>query len=41
MPKKPYLSAHFQPSKLKHKYLTDKDPVEARRWGFILKAAVG
>ena len=41
MPKKAYLSAHFQPSELKHKYLTSKDPVEARRWGLIWKVAVG
>jgi transposase len=41
MPKKAYLSAHFQPSELKHKYLTSKDPVEARIWGFICKVAVG
>ncbi len=41
MPKKAYLSAHFQPSKLKHKYLTRKDPVEARRWGLIWKVPVG
>jgi transposase len=41
MPKKAYLSAHFQPSELKHKYLTSKDPVEARRWGLIWKAVVG
>ena len=41
MPKKAYLSAHFPPSELKHKYLTSKDPVEARRWGLIWKVAVG
>ena len=41
MPKKAYLSAHFQPSELKHKYLSSKDPVEARRWGLIWKVAVG
>ncbi len=41
MPKKAYLSAHFQPSELKHKYLTSQDPVEARRWGLIGKVAVG
>jgi hypothetical protein len=35
MPKKAYLSAHFQPSELKHKSLSSKDPVEARRWGLI------
>jgi len=41
MAKKAYLSAHFQPSELKHKYLTSKDPVEARRGGLIWKVAVG
>jgi transposase len=41
MLKKAYLSAHFQPSELQHKYLTSKDPVEARRWGLIWKVAVG
>ncbi|MEG3958149.1 helix-turn-helix domain-containing protein [Microcoleus sp. herbarium2] len=41
MPKKAYLSAHFQPSELKHKYLTSKGPVEARRWGLIWKVALG
>jgi transposase len=41
MPKKAYLSAHFHPSELKHKYLTSKDPVEARKWGLIWKVAVG
>jgi hypothetical protein len=25
----------------KHKYLTSKDPVEARRWGLSWKVAVG
>ena len=41
MPKKAYLSAHFRPSELKHKYLSSKDPVEARRWGLIWKVGVG
>lgn len=41
MPKKAYLANHFQANELKHKYLTSKDPVEARRWHLLWKISLG
>jgi hypothetical protein len=41
MPKQVYLAPHFSPSDLRDKYRNSKDPVEARRWHFLWKVALG
>ncbi|MBD2046363.1 IS630 family transposase [Coleofasciculus sp. FACHB-64] len=41
MPKKAYLANHLEPNEIKQKYITNLDPVEARRWHVIWLVALG